>query len=210
MYLQTNQLTRNNTSLSGFAIDYSRYTDLFWKTLNVDSYESGRLTLVNRCNWNYGKGCFGFGIVANPFSDCFSTKEIEVVINTYGNLVLAGKIPEYPSSNPQNKVSYQVEKATSDASGVSFKRVQFILQNLYDGTKDGTIKCFSMLYPLKAKEYEAAGQRTPPNSANSEGEKAGDFFATWLKYGTYVIYGALGLGALYVGSQAYGLYKTLK
>jgi len=167
-------------------------------------YEETCQTIMERLNWNmpFGSACYPVIVGGN----CYRLNEVGCIINNYTNHAIAGHFPAY---NPADAVTAQtIINTVQRDTDRPFHKVKAVLDQLYYGVKDGTVKSAQLLDPVRYKN-NAVILDIPTNvSSGVRDTKA--IFDNALTYAKYGLYGAVGLGVLYLGSQAYGAFKTVK
>lgn len=172
------------------------------------SYERCINVISTNLNYNQGWKCRNFpALCPDGF---YNDYDIEKVVNSYGNLVVAGTIEVFNPEKLDAIKQYDIIHQVSTASGVNYVRTQKILIGLYYWTKDGQIPTSAYISPLVFKENNATRnlpQDWNQNSLSATISNTSDSLLTYAKYGLGVI---LVGGILYVGLQGVSAYKTAK
>ncbi len=116
------------------------------------SYYQAIAEIASRINYNRGFKCYPFQWDMLTKA-CFRNDEIEIVVNTYGNLALKKIIQEYSEKKLSEAELNVIIQTVSEVSGKPLARVELILKNLFWATKDGSVKWDALLRPNTYQSY---------------------------------------------------------
>lgn len=172
----------------------------FYATIGFD-YSQVIDVVTKRINWNKGIMC----IPIQTSSECYRTWEVELIINTYHNLVINNGLAQYDRKNNPGMIT-QIETLVQTNSGRPIERVKIILWELYWATLDGTIRDDGILFPLKIEEVRK--QRVTPEKYKSENglDATINLVNTSINWLNYALIGLVVGGVAFVG---YKIYKAM-
>lgn len=165
--------------------------------------------VTRRVNYNLGWKCKG-----QFFSSmCYDENQVQTILTLYVNLVLKkdNPLPQYvPYSKTDKedaKRNYEIIKALSERSGIPYKRIFPVMENLYYSVKDGSGASSVILYPRTYAENKKDLEQLPPEMAEKSFDEmlkkeAGSIFSgitdilKWAIIGGGVVVGGVALWQL--------------
>lgn len=166
-------------------------------------FEKSVQTVMERCNNNMPLTDVCFPLIVGK--NCYRKNQVACIISAYTNRATKKEFPPYSPGTPNAQTIINVVREDTDQP---FHQIKAVLDQLYYGVRDGSVKSAQLLYPVKYTNNKEILD-TPQNVASGERDTQA-LFDNVKKYATYGLYGAVGLGVLYLGFQAYGAFKTVK